>query len=497
MKKLFIFILSFPLLTSFGQSVNSFCAFNQNGEKYELNLVDGTGSLTFVQYNRSGVIVKTVSGTWSMRDEGVYGPFERLTVNIPVGQMKFLVVRTSRGAIQELRDESAYKRNFQPCTGILSGGSNQTQKIIQYNPNASMIIGTPITIGSLMIASKDMPEPLDWWEAKEECLRLGDGWRLPTKEELDLIYENKSRIGVFKNGGYWSISQSANRITNDGVLILAWTKNFKTGIKTDYEKKEIGYVRAVKTGVANSEVKEPIKEPAKLPVKINIIGTPIKIFNFEVAENDFPGGEKMTWEEAKKACESLGDGWRLPTKEELNILYLNKKNFNGIVDNSYWSSTKIGNFVDIVSFIDGRSSSAGSSYGWVVRAIRTIKRGDSAKESIFSTSDKQIVIGTTIKIRNLEVAQFDFAQKMNWDLAKVACDALGDGWRLPTKDELKILYRNKSNVWGSERVFKAIWSSTEYGASLDGAWYQYMSNDSPSYKGKTQTGDVRAVRSFK
>jgi hypothetical protein len=298
-------------------------------------------------------------------------------------------------------------------------------------------------------------------------------------------------------------------MTNDGVLILAWTKNFKTGIKTDYEKKEIGYVRAVKTGVANSEVKAPIKEPieekksleqAKIEEKntrIKTIGTPIKIFNFEVAENDFPGGEKMTWEEAKKACESLGDGWRLPTKEELNILYLNKKNFNGIVDNSYWSSTKIGNFVDIVSFIDGRSSSAGSSYGWVVRAIRTIKRGDSAKESIFSTSDKQIVIGTTIKIRNLEVAQFDFAQKMNWDLAKVACDALGDGWRLPTKDELKILYRNKSNVWGSERVFKAIWSSTEYGASLDGAWYQYMSNDSPSYKGKTQTGDVRAVRSFK
>jgi hypothetical protein len=146
--------------------------------------------------------------------------------------------------------------------------------------------------------------------------------------------------------------------------------------------------------------------------RIKTIGTPIKIFNFEVAENDFPGGEKMTWEEAKKACESLGDGWRLPTKDELNILYLNKKNFNGIVDNSYWSSTKIGNFVDIVSFIDGRSSSNGSSYGWVVRAIRTINRGDSAKESIFSTSDKQIVIGTTIKIRNLEVAQFDFAQKM-------------------------------------------------------------------------------------
>jgi hypothetical protein len=318
MKKLFILILSFPLLTSFGQSVNTFCSFNQNGEKYELNLVDGTGSVTWVQYNRSGVILKSVSGTWSMSNEAVYGGlYERWTVDIPIGPMTFLVVRTSRGAIQELRDESAYKRNFQPCTGILSGGNNQTQKIIQYNPNASMIIGTPITIGTLTIASKDMPEPLDWWEAKEECLRLGDGWRLPTKEELDLIYENKSRIGNFKQSGYWSISQSANQMTNDGELILAWSKSFKTGIKTDYEKKYPANVRAVKTGVANSEVKEPIKEPIKETVKLPT-GKPYQRGNLEVAQYNF--AQKMTWEDAKKACEALGDGWRLPTIDELTIL---------------------------------------------------------------------------------------------------------------------------------------------------------------------------------
>jgi hypothetical protein len=511
MKKLFIFILSFPLLTSFGQSTNSFCAFNQNGEKYELNLVDGTGSLTFVQYNRSGVIVKTVSGTWSIRNEGVYGPFERLTVNIPVGQMKFLVVRTSRGAIQELQDESAYKRNFQPCTSIFSGGNNQTQKIIKYNPNASTIIGTPITIGTLMIASKDMPEPLDWWGAKEECLRLGDGWRLPTKEELDLIYENKSRIGNFKQSGYWSISQSANQMTNDGELILAWSKSFKTGIKTDYEKKYPANVRAVKTGVANSEVKEPIKEPIKEKksleqvkieeknTRIKTIGTPIKIFNFEVAENDFPGGEKMTWEEAKKACESLGDGWRLPTKEELNILYLNNTNLNGIKDNSsYWSSTEDGNLAHLVTFMYGPKGNAVSKsrYGWAVRAIRTINRGDSAKESIFSTSYKQKVIGTTIMINNLEVAQFDFAQQMDWDLAKLACEALGDGWRLPTKKELSVLHRNQSKVWGSERRSNGIWSSTEE-FSNKMAWILSGGSDGnleTIYKGKN--AKVRAVRSF-
>ena len=34
----------------------------------------------------------------------------------------------------------------------------------------------------------------------------------------------------------------------------------------------------------------------------------------------------MTWNNAKIACEELGENWILPTKKELNILYLNKEN---------------------------------------------------------------------------------------------------------------------------------------------------------------------------
>jgi hypothetical protein len=241
MKKLFIFILSFPLLTSFGQSVNSFCAFNQNGEKYELNLVDGTGSLTFVQYNRSGVIVKTVSGTWSMRDEGVYGPFERLTINIPVGQMKFLVVRTSRGAIQELQDESAYKRNFQPCTGIFSGGNNKTEKVIEYNPNSNMI-EKPIKIGNLEVARFDFSEEMKWDEAKVACSNLGRGWRLPTKIELNILYRNRTKIGGFKKEAYWSSTGNVK----DGD---AWNQYFGENIDNQYNS-AMGvrmYVRAVRS----------------------------------------------------------------------------------------------------------------------------------------------------------------------------------------------------------------------------------------------------------
>ena len=33
---------------------------------------------------------------------------------------------------------------------------------------------------------------------------------------------------------------------------------------------------------------------------------------------------EMNWDDAMKACADLGDGWRLPTKDELNLLYENR-----------------------------------------------------------------------------------------------------------------------------------------------------------------------------
>ena len=72
-----------------------------------------------------------------------------------------------------------------------------------------------------------------------------------------------------------------------------------------------------------------------------IIGTPIKIGNLEVAQNDFP--KTMSWSAAVKACADLGGGWRLPTKDELNLMYLNEDKIGAVASNSYWSSTEDGN----------------------------------------------------------------------------------------------------------------------------------------------------------
>ena len=48
----------------------------------------------------------------------------------------------------------------------------------------------------------------------------------------------------------------------------------------------------------------------------------VKIENLEIMAEDLG---QMEWDEVNQKCAELGNGWRLPTKEELNFLYKTKK----------------------------------------------------------------------------------------------------------------------------------------------------------------------------
>ena len=61
-------------------------------------------------------------------------------------------------------------------------------------------------------------------------------------------------------------------------------------------------------------------------------------------------------------------------------------------------------------------------------------------------SDYKRIIGRTVKIHNLEIAEFDFPYKLDWDDAKKSCESLGAGWRLPNEDEFEILKRYRVKV---------------------------------------------------
>lgn len=111
-----------------------------------------------------------------------------------------------------------------------------------------------------------------------------------------------------------------------------------------------------------------------------------------------------------------------------------------------------------------------------------------------SSIDKSVasIIGKPFKISNLEVVQKDFPNVMNWNDAKEACTELGDGWRLPTKDELNILFNNKDKIGGFAGGY--YWSSNDYG--YDGAWVQMFNGGYQFGSSKKSTYSVRAIRAF-
>ena len=86
-------------------------------------------------------------------------------------------------------------------------------------------IGQPIRIGNLEVAQFDFIY-LDVKEilctiATKFCKEFGNGWLLPTKEELNMLYENKSKIGNFEGTNYWSSTESKP--------YESWVQNFKNG----------------------------------------------------------------------------------------------------------------------------------------------------------------------------------------------------------------------------------------------------------------------------
>ena len=63
--------------------------------------------------------------------------------------------------------------------------------------------------------------------------------------------------------------------------------------------------------------------------------------------------------------------WHLPTKEELNKLYLNRSAVGGFSDGYYWSSTEVSaDYAWAQYFYNGNQYYINKSVGWCVRAVR-------------------------------------------------------------------------------------------------------------------------------
>ena len=85
-----------------------------------------------------------------------------------------------------------------------------------------------------------------------------------------------------------------------------------------------------------------------------------------------------------------------------------------------------------------------------------------------------------------EIADKSTERLLSWSEAFAYVESLGDGWRLPSKGELDLIYNSVNDFVGS-----CYWSSTEINGN--GAWDQNFSNGSQNYNFKSYSFYVRAV----
>ena len=105
--------------------------------------------------------------------------------------------------------------------------------------NSDSIIGKPKKIGNLEIAQNDFPRKLYWYDIEKALTDLGNGWRLPTKDELNLLYKNKNKIGDVAFIGHWSSTEYDN--------VYAWGQNIVNGFQFTDAKDNYYYLRAVRS----------------------------------------------------------------------------------------------------------------------------------------------------------------------------------------------------------------------------------------------------------
>ena len=210
----------------------------------------------------------------------------------------------------------------------------------------------------LVAARGDISGLWTWSEANAICNELVDNnfsdWRLPSKEELNFLYELHSHgSGNFKGMAYWSSTD-----VKSGFKATQFFHNGSASSGSLGGKYSVRCVRNVSSVNNNSQNQQ--RAPI-VPTRLTISSASIEkggIIVYKNSENYFVvaalsdlDGElfaglagKLKYENAFRGCDNLVlngfSDWHLPTKEELNQLYLNKEKVGGFAfDDYYWSST--------------------------------------------------------------------------------------------------------------------------------------------------------------
>jgi len=196
--------------------------------------ITGTSQLLSVPYALHAKTAESVSGTITATTYSV-GDFAQ-------GGIVFWVDETGQhGLVAAKEDQSTGVRWY---AGTYGNTQAKGDGPFSGEANTSIIIAAQVAIGD--DGSTYAARICNELQVTEGGKTYGD-WYLPSKEELDLMYQNKATIDATAgvNGGsgfasayYWSSTEYSN--------YGAWMQYFDNGCQFDGSKLNSGYVRAVR-----------------------------------------------------------------------------------------------------------------------------------------------------------------------------------------------------------------------------------------------------------
>jgi hypothetical protein len=360
----------------------------------------------------------------------------------------------------------AYEKDFKSGEKDFSGRINkyQVRAVREHLTNYSKSFKK---VDNFEIKNSD--KETTWLEANNLFKNLVNGWRLPTIEEL-IHLSNNNLQGLDKSSYFLSSTQ----FDND----FCWVIDFNTGGTFNYPKSALAKSILIRKINNSNTPLNLLNKAASAELFNQIIGKSMIFNSIEIAEKDFPSG--IEWNYAKNICKQFGEGWRLPTIEELNFMY-NIKDTLKMSGFSWWSSTV---YDDKVYYKDLKNNNflTNENYRFGFRVVRDIK---------LSTLN---IIGKPFIVDGLNFAQYDFPNKMNWEDAKKACTELGDGWRLPTQDELETFDRFRKyhdSKEGNGRLDVVNLEAYVYWSSSP---FRFDSDDALTYTFSLYTGGFKDFR---
>ena len=131
--------------------------------------------------------------------------------------------------LQKLADQLAER---------ITGGSAKVKSFVGSTSSNKVCRMCADNMRDLEVASEDAPRSANWEQAKQYCSGLGSGWYLPSKDELNQLYQHKTEIGGFSAEFYWSSTESSSN--------NAWAQYFYNGNQVSSHKSYANRVRCVR-----------------------------------------------------------------------------------------------------------------------------------------------------------------------------------------------------------------------------------------------------------